>query len=470
MNDTTLDFTGLLEPQIPHSIKLLNSLHLNGIALDNSHTGTGKTHCASWIVKQLNVPIVVICPKSVMNKWKTTLESFGIKATIIINYEKLVRGNSPYLSYRKESNGIDPKTGKTIQLSRYQLVTINLPAGCVVICDEFHKCGGVTSLSCGMAIALKQQGYKALALSATLATSVLNMRATGYVANLHNLYSWKQWCLDNGAEEVGKWGAITVDVDGEKAQNRMKEIHGNLFGVQEIASRLTREDMGDLFPENIISAEIVDLESNDPKIRAVYDKMEDEICKLDEDSANYSAHIFAIMMAARRKAEMLKVPIFQEMFEDWYDEGISPVVFLNFTESIEALGSRLDKKRRYRNKIGFIYGKQSMAERNSYIERFRNDTLRGMINNTKSGGASIDLNDVNGKHPRGTLINPSWSAVDMLQCLGRIDRTYTLTKCLQRFLFAANCIEEKIAHRMQRKIHNLSCLNAGDLNLNLKFL
>ena len=95
MNDTTLDVTGLLAPQIPHALKLLDSIYLNGIACDLSETGVGKTYTASWIAKQYNAPIVVICPKSVIPTWKKVMAKFDVKPTVMVNYEKLMRGGYP---------------------------------------------------------------------------------------------------------------------------------------------------------------------------------------------------------------------------------------------------------------------------------------------------------------------------------------------------------------------------------------
>lgn len=480
MISTTLDTTGLLEPQIPHAMKLLDSLYLNGVACDLSETGTGKTYAASWIAKQFNAPLVVIGPKSVLPTWKKVLANFNVQATVLINFEKLMRGGTPYVKFSKPKPQINPKTGQPIidpktgkvklteDKYRYQLVEAKLPAGCLVILDESHKCKGTTSLNAGLMIALKRQGYKVLMLSATQATNPTEMRAFGYASNLHNLYKWREWCLDNGAVEDGRWGKITFDSESEEAQKKMKGSHTNLFDIQHIASRLTRDQMGSLFPENQVIAEAYDLGSNNPKIQSVYDEMEDEIARLEEGTKDYSSHVFAEIMKARRRAEMLKVPLFQEMFEDLYDEGKSVVVFFNFTESITALKDRLLSQDKFKNKLGYVYGDQKFKDRWKDIEEFQADIKRGLICNLKAGGVSLSYHDLIGKHPRASLISPSFSAVDMLQALGRIHRQGGLTKCYQRILFAAGCIEERACNKVQVRLNNLSCLVDGDLTAGFK--
>lgn len=464
-----LDTTGLLDKQVPHAFKLLDSLFLNGIACDLSETGVGKTYVASWIAKNYNGPIVVVCPKAVMPTWKKVLASFGVKATVLINYEKLMRGGTPYVSFKEPTNKINPKTGQKAEVYRYQLVDSKFPAGCLVICDEAHRCKGITSLNAGFMMDLKRKGYKVLTLSATQATNPMEMRAFGYASNLHNLYNWKSWCLENGAQEVNRWGAMTFDSDDDQSKKKMQFCHNNLFNIQQIASRLTREQMGSLFPENQVVAEAFDLGSNSVKIQAVYDEMEEEIAKLEEGTAEYSSHVFAEIMKARRKAEMLKVPLFHEMFEDLWDEGKSVVVFLNFTESINALANRLKTDDKYSNKIGFIYGEQSFKDRWKDVDDFNADTKRGLICNLKAGGVALSFHDLNGKHPRASLLSPSFSAIDMLQALGRIHRQGSKTPCFQRIVFASNCIEERCCQRVQQRLTNLSFLVDGDLCEGFKF-
>ena len=139
-----MNFDSLLEPQKNHAVKLLNSLYLNGIAFDASQTGTGKTYVASWIAKQLNVPIVVICPKVAIKTWNTVLNKFNVKANVVVNYEKLTRGNTKHYTYN-DSEYFKGKNQRSWYLSRG--INVNFPVGSLVIFDEVHKCKGMTSLN-----------------------------------------------------------------------------------------------------------------------------------------------------------------------------------------------------------------------------------------------------------------------------------------------------------------------------------
>ena len=274
----------------------------------------------------------------------------------------------------------------------------------------------------------------------------------------------------NGAEWVGRWGALSFDLASERAKESMLKLNGYLFEEMKCASRMKVEDFGQLFPESHIVAEAYDLGSNESKIQAVYDEMDYELARLEEKSENYSEHIFAIMMAARRKAELCKVPLFVDMAEDLYDEGKSVVLFVNFTDTVDAIVKRLEKVNKFKDQIGFIVGGQTDKVRQADIEAFQADKKRVLVVNIAAGGTGISLHDLNGKFPRASLISPNWSAYNMRQALGRVWRQGGKTKSYQRIVYAAKCVEEQICHRVQFKLNCLDTLNDGDLAEHLTFV
>ena len=434
---------------------MLNSLYINGVACDQSETGTGKTYVAAWIAKNLNSPVVIVCPKVVIPAWTKVLSYFGIKAHCLINYEKLIRGNTEHLSF---------KDGKDNSASDY---TINFPKNSLVILDEVHKCKSSTSKNSDFLIKLKMDGYKSLLLSASAATNPLEMKAFGFATTLHNLTSYRQFITDSGAY-VGRYGGFQIDLQSQKTVEAMSNIHDKLFNLYKVSSRMTRKMFDKIFPDNHVMAECFDMGTNTDKINRVYLQMESELAALEESSVNYSQHHFAIMTKARRMAELLKVPTMVEMIEDWYDEGISPVVFVNFTDTVEAIEKQLTKNRKFDGKIARIVGGQSDKVRQKDIELFQSDVKRIMIANLAAGNAGVSLHDLNGNFARGAIISPSYSAINLLQALGRIHRAEGKTKCIQKVMFAAGTIEEDACKRVQSKLNNLECLNDGDLTYSVR--
>ena len=434
---------------------MLNSLYINGVACDQSETGTGKTYVAAWIAKNLNSPVVIVCPKVVIPSWTKVLSYFGIKAHCLINYEKLIRGNTEHLSF---------KDGKDNSASDY---IINFPKNSLVILDEVHKCKSATSKNSDFLIKLKMDGYKSLLLSATAATNPLEMKAFGFATTLHNLTSYRQFITDSGAY-VGRYGGFQIDLQSQKTVEAMSNIHDKLFNLYKVSSRMTRKMFDKIFPDNHVMAECFDMGTNTDKINRVYQQMESELAALEESSVNYSQHHFAIMTKARRMAELLKVPTMVEMIEDWYDEGISPVVFVNFTDTVEAIEKQLAKNRKFDGKIARIVGGQSDKVRQKDIELFQSDVKRIMIANLAAGNAGVSLHDLIGNFARGSIISPSYSAINLLQALGRIHRAEGKTKCIQKVMFAAGTIEEDACKRVQSKLNNLECLNDGDLTYSVR--
>jgi len=445
----------LLPPQREHAVNLLNSLYINGVACDQSETGTGKTYVAAWLAKNLNSPVVIVCPKVVIPSWTKVLSYFGIKAHCLINYEKLIRGNTEHLSF---------KDGKDTGPSDY---TINFPKNSLVILDEVHKCKSATSKNSDFLIKLKMDGYKSLLLSATAATNPLEMKAFGFATTLHNLVSYRHFITSSGAY-AGRYGGFQIDLQSQKTIEAMSNIHNTLFNLYKVSSRMTRKMFDKIFPDNHVMAECFNMGTNTDKINRVYEQMEAEMAALEESSINYSQHHFAIMTKARRMAELLKVPTMVEMIEDWYDEGISPVVFVNFTDTVEAIEKQLAKNRKFDGKIARIVGGQSDKVRQKDIEDFQSDNKRIMIANLAAGNAGVSLHDLIGNHPRGSIISPSYSAINLLQALGRIHRAEGKTTCIQKVMFADGTIEVEACKRVQSKLNALECLNDGDLSYSIR--
>ena len=445
----------LLAPQREHAVNLLNSLYVNGVASDQSETGTGKTYVAAWIAKYLNSPVVIVCPKVVIPSWTKVLSYFGIKAHCLINYEKLIRGNTEHLSF---------KDNRDDSASDY---IINFPKNSLVILDEVHKCKSGTSKNSDFLIKLKMDGYKTLLLSATTATNPLEMKAFGFATTLHNLVNYRHFITDSGAY-VGRFGGYQIDLASQRTVEAMANIHNRLFNEYKVSSRMTRKMFDKIFPDNHVMAECFDMGTNTDKINRVYQQMESELAALEESSVNYSQHHFAIMTKARRMAELLKVPTMVEMIEDWFDEGISPVVFVNFTDTVEAIIKQLSKNRKFDGLIAKIVGGQTDKVRQADIEGFQNDTKRIMIANLAAGNAGVSLHDLNGNFARGAIISPSYSAINLLQALGRIHRAEGKTKCIQKIMFADKTIEVDACKRVQCKLNNLEALNDGDLTYEIR--
>ena len=159
------------------------------------------------------------------------------------------------------------------------------------------------------------------------------------------------------------------------------------------------------------------------------------------------------------------------MIEDLFDEGISPVVFVNFTDSIVTLENRLLERSKFHGqitKVVGVNGAKGERERKMDIDMFQSNHKRVALVNMQAGNANIGFHDLSGKYPRHSLIFPTWSAVNMIQSMGRIHRAKGRTRTVQKIVFASDTIEEQICRRVKDRVQCLETLNDRDLDLSLR--
>ena len=120
------------------------------------------------------------------------------------------------------------------------------------------------------------------------------------------------------------------------------------------------------------------------------------------------------------------------------------MIFVNFTQTLKTLQEMLHID-------SVVYGEQDYDDRLRIIEEFQDNKTRIIILNIKAGGVGISLHDIAGGHPRVSLISPTWSSLDLVQALGRIHRAGGKTKSLQRIIYTADTVEERIADKLKIK-------------------
>jgi len=415
--------------QQTHVDRLWHILSRHGSALDSSETGCGKTVCAAELARRHDDFVLVICPKAVIPSWQRELTERGVKAHVT-NYESVRTGRT------KALGNWSPRGKQWLW---------NLPKGTFVIFDEAHKCGGIGTQNSKLLIEAKDR-YKVLMLSATLASSPLQMRAAGYVLGLHGLGNFYQWATQYGAKK-NRWNGF--DFSGD--ENTIAKL-GALMSPR--VSRMTVSDLKDHFAETQINTEPLNFGD---EIQRIYREMEDELAELAErakdDPKGAAANALTAQLRARQRAELLKVPVIAEMVEDYLAEGKSIAIFVNFTATLDALYDKLKMQ------VETIDGRQTATMRENAIGRFQCDHSRVILCNTAAGGVGVSLHDVTGKHPRVAIISPDWNEKSIIQAIGRVHRAGGKTPSQQRILFAAGTIEEQVEKSVRKKIRNLETLN-----------
>jgi len=437
---------GLRPWQVTAVGKICAAIEKWGCAIDGSDVGVGKTYTACGVVRELDMDILVVCPKAVMESWKRVIKKhFKMHGKLvgIINYESLRLGkaNSDIASFERNKK------------THVQEFIWKIPKNTLIVWDESQKLKGAKTKNSDTCMSALKQGYKMLFCSATNATNPLELKTVGMSLQLFkNNKQYYSWLYQHGVEK-GRFG---LQFNGNK--DVLKKLHKDIFVDRGV--RLTRDTIPN-FPESQITAECFDMEEESRnKISALYDEMNRELLKLNKkikkESKDNTSKLTAILRA-RQKIELVKVPLFIEMIEEALENGMSVVIFLNFTESIDAIAKRLNTK-------CIVNGVVKDVDRQNSIDNFQSDKERVILVNIAAGGAGLSLHDLNGKYPRMAIISPSYSAVQMRQATGRVWRDSGKTKSIQKIVFVANTVEEQVCDAVNLKLNNLDLLNDGDLN------
>ncbi|HUS59443.1 MAG TPA: helicase-related protein [Planctomycetota bacterium] len=416
--------------QIPAVEKQVAALTAGPIVVNGSDTGTGKTICALATMQRMKRRFLVIAPKTVHTAWRHTVEAMNLTPNLfgIVNPERLLFKNDYY------------RGGRWC-----------LPGDITIIWDEVHRgaSGYKTKTTRALAVT-KAFSTPILAMSATIADSPLKLRGLGFLLGLHefNPSSFFDWCRRNGCHKSFHHDGLEF-TKGPRGEKFMERIH------KSIADKFVRLRIADIddFPESQVLAELFDLETRFTKeINKIYAEMDDKV-------KNGSSNPEVAMLRARQKAELIKVPLLVELAEAAIDEGKSPVVFVNFRDTLAAFAQGMGD---LGFECGTIFGGQDPVQQQRFRDRFQTNDLHCMGAMSQAGSVGIDLHDVHHARPRVSYITPSYNAVDMIQCLGRIHRTGG-TKVVQTFVLIAGTIEERVHRAITRKLGNIKALNEGDL-------
>jgi len=439
---------GLRPWQVDSVGKLVSAINATGCAIDGSDVGVGKTYVGCAVARELGTKILVICPKAVMESWKRVIiNHFGMKNELvgIVNYEQIRIGktDSPFASYVENR-----KTHK-------KKFVWKIPKNTLIIWDESQKLKNWKTKNSKTCIEALKQGYKMLFCSATNATNPLELRTVGTCLKLFKgANQYYQWCYEHGVSK-GRFG-LEFTSDIKLRQKVLKKLHTDIFVNR--GSRLTRDTIPN-FPESEIIADCYNMDEMDVnRINTIHADMKKELAKLAKQTKVDKTSELTAILRARQQIELIKVPLFVDMIEEGIEGGMSVVVFVNFTETLQAIAKRL-------NTNCIFDGKTSDTERQKSVDDFQSGKERVILVNIASGGAGLSLHDIHGLNPRLAIMSPSYSAVLMRQATGRVWRENGKNKSVQKIVFVANTVEEQVCENVKEKLKNLDLLNDGDLEI-----
>lgn len=434
--------------QVENAKNMIRIITNNKTALDASDTGTGKTYTAIASCAQLGLSPFIICPKSVIYAWRRVCKDFNVKPVTIVNFECIRAGKYYSHTGRRLKCPYISLTDVKIGNSTVTNFTWSLPKNSVFIFDEVHKCSNMNSLNGRLLISAKQSKVQIMCLSATIADTPEKFKIFFYILNFTGTEN--NMVFNEYFARVDRW------INGDP--NPMIRIHSVLYPKR--ATRMRIDVLGDVFPETQITGTPYTMgHKTEDQISAQYKIIADELDKLDDKENKDNKRNFLVkIIRAHQKIEMLKVPTIVDIARDFRDNNFSVVIFVNFTQTLELIASMLKTD-------CLIYGEQKAYDREQNIQNFQANKENIIVCNIKAGGVGLSLHDIHGGHPRVSLISPTWSSIDLLQALGRVHRAGGKSKSLQRIIYTANTVEERIADKLRYKLVDVNSVNNGDLDL-----
>jgi superfamily II DNA or RNA helicase len=426
LEDSKIDSSGLLKWQVEPMTRLVEILKTNLSAVDSSSTGVGKTYTACSVAKNLGLALGVICPKAVIPSWHDASKHIGTEIKFVVNYEGLkFTAGEKYIVWTPMG---------------YPVWKISERDPVLLVFDEAHRCKDHNlSKNALMLISAVSQKIRHLLVSATLADSPLHMRAVGYSLGLHNGRNFQEWI-----RSLGCWKDSNNRWHFTGGENSMKRIRSSIFPARGV--RIRADDLGKDFPTTLITAEVIEASGADK----IYESLQKRLEKVQEQTENYHKTVLTEVLGARRRVELLKVPSMVSLAKDAIEQDNSVAIFVCFNETVEALKEAL--------KCPTITGDTPQNERNRIMKVFRADRIPAVVLNISAGGVGISLH---GARQRLSLISPSWSAIDLIQTIGRVRRAGG-SHSVQKILFANGSVEESVCARVRSKVGCIETLNDGD--------
>lgn len=489
----------LLEHQIEHSKRLLYVLKNRNSAGDTSPPGLGKTHVGAYLARELNLPVMVFCPKSAISMWWKVLSLWGVPVVSITNYDMARSSHTEDTAKWYDMRGgytevasVCPWITKTKSLTKSTSANReekeevhykwSLPYKCFIIFDEEHVGKNIHtqtfSFIKGAIESSQNQGHKMLFLSATPIEKITNVKSIFFFLGLitkPSTNSVKQYYKEKiGADEkdiaiIHKY-MYDIDISGKRKSTGVLSSmpsatipKGIINDIRPVCYQMTEETTRKIAEK---SKEIIELRK----------KLKERL---------YDSTLGAIN-ANRRFIETYKIEKIEELAlaalngTFTLDSGDIKIqnkqfkrvaIFVNYKSTLHELRARLSSKKvpingkeQYLdNTIALIYGDQTKkSETDEEARRYNSGEARILISTIRKGGLSLSFHDTVGDKETLVIICPPTSATDLLQVQGRSFRTNVKSSVTQVILFTlGDKIEESIRDALAKKLNEIMNFTTG---------
>jgi hypothetical protein len=439
--------------------------------------GLGKTFSVLAAIEKLAarrstspLKVLVVAPLSVLAHWRRSIMDFGSGDTIwcVVNYEQ-----ARALLHRPESSRTAAR--RRTQNKRWAAEGRSMVAWDVVVFDEAHRLKNPVSQRSRAARQLvetnrlgrRREPAFTIWLSATAGQNPLEL---AYLASLLSARKgtrairaaeFADWCLSVGVGvRRGRFGAYEYDPAPDDAE----KFHGLLFepftakdGV--VVTGAIRRRPVDLagWPPLVRQLAPVEL---DPVARERYELLWEEFRVAVGLAASGGDPRNALTEALRfrQKSSLLRVPGTVQMVRDLLEDGLRPVVSVQFRETSAALLDGLAG-----HGVALLDGSVPAGEREARRVAFQRGELDVAVFSMTEGISLHAGETASGAdtRPRMLLLHDlRWSALEMSQIEGRAHRDGQ--NAVARYLFAADTVEERMVDAVVTKLTTMARMLGDD--------
>lgn len=427
--------------------RMVSAIRENGAVLNNSGTGAGKTLQAIEACRELGLHPIVVTTATTTVSWTRAMLQQELDWYDVLSWEKIKNGSTEWYQVRKSG--------------RHAYRNWKAPKDAILIFDESQKCMKLDTQNAKMVLQALSQKIPLMFLSATPFIDPLTMGVYAVAFRLiPSSLQFIRWAKSMGAQK-NFWGSYEYK-DTPENMARIAALNAALT-EKNLLVKADPVEIASHFPENVVHTKLIEVDKKTAAqvnaVAALFVKQEglreDDIKRAQLKKRDIQA--ITDMLRARQMVEAMKIPYIVETARNMLDSGNSVVVFVSFTDTIDAIRELFSG-----TPCCEISGRVTGKKRQEAIDRFQNDEAHLCIVQIASGGAGISLHDTRGVRPRVALLNVTYSFVEMEQALGRIHRLGGKTPAIQYLLVAANTIEETVADQLRKKYKTATTLLNGE--------
>lgn len=447
-----LDWQHRASEEIANGILSKDGLSRENGKLLRAGTGTGKTNMALDAVRRLlergltkpkgsisPFPILWLTPKNVKFQTMGEVHKYGLtRHVLVLSYDEIKTSmGAMYISWINDG------------IADIPIWNLNmLPA--LVVCDEVQKLKNPKSMISRVVRALPET-VKHIWMSATPIQRVIDATAMVQAFRCITSYNTRPMLKEETAKILA-WIASPRSVHeySPSAVERLREeLKAYIVELKNVRFKFQSKT-------RCISIAF----RNDAERRA-YEKLVEELIaglnrRKGRDEEFSWVHFLVEMQKMQQGAELLRVGHIVDRALAKLDEK-AIIIASNFVETIMACERELVERGISPDRIAIVKGGQSSEERNTMVREYQQGKRDIMLFTMRSGGVGVSMHhDRPETKPRYIILPPTWSAIDLVQALGRGHRLTSLSVTEQEILWYGGTIEDAVRVKVELKLKCIS--------------